>query len=132
MDVVVGIVASLLAAWAVFLVIFWLLRPKGVAVGELVRLVPDVVRLLRGIVGDRTAPLDVRLVVVGLMVWLVSPIDLIPEFVPVIGPIDDVVVAVVALRYVRRRIGEPGLRGRWAGSDAGFALLGRVVGMGPG
>ena len=120
--------ASLLAVWAVFIVIFWFLRPKGVPIRELVGLVPDVLRMLRSLITDGSAPLDVRLVVVGMLAWLVSPIDLIPEFIPVLGPMDDVVVAIVALRYVRRRIGADGLRERWTGTDDGFAVLGKVVG----
>jgi uncharacterized membrane protein YkvA (DUF1232 family) len=58
----------------------------------------------------------------------VSPIDLIPEFVPGLGPLDDVIVAVIAMRYVRRRLGLDGIRRRWTGSDDGFALLARVIG----
>jgi uncharacterized membrane protein YkvA (DUF1232 family) len=72
--------------------------------------------------------LDVRLVLVGLLAWILSPIDLIPEFIPVLGPLDDVVVAVVAMRYVRRRVGVEDLRRRWSGTDDGFALLLRVIG----
>ena len=53
---------------------------------------------------------------------------MIPEFNPVLGPLDDVVVSIVALRYVRRRLGVDGFRARWPGSDEGFALLSRVVG----
>jgi uncharacterized membrane protein YkvA (DUF1232 family) len=67
---------------------------------------------------------------VVLLVWLLSPIDLIPEFVPVLGPLDDVVVAVIILRFVRRRVGIDALRDRWAGSEAGFGLLVRMVGSG--
>jgi uncharacterized membrane protein YkvA (DUF1232 family) len=67
-------------------------------------------------------------VLVGLLAWLVSPIDLIPEFIPVLGPLDDIVVAVVAMRYVRRRVGSDALRVRWTGSPEGFTLLARVIG----
>jgi uncharacterized membrane protein YkvA (DUF1232 family) len=67
-------------------------------------------------------------VLIGLVAWIVSPIDLIPEFIPVLGPMDDVVVAIVAMRYVRRRVGTDDLRQRWAGSEAGFAMLLRVIG----
>lgn len=74
------------------------------------------------------APLDVRLVLVGLLVWILSPVDLIPEFVPGIGPLDDVIVAVVAFRYVRRRVGVDSLHARWSGTADGFALLLRVIG----
>lgn len=66
----------------------------------------------------------------GLLGWILSPIDLIPEFIPVLGPLDDVVVAVVAMRYVRRRVGVEDLQTRWSGSDQGFALLLRVIGSG--
>ena len=129
-SVVVGVLFPLAALWLVLIGIFWFLRPKGVPAAELVRLVPDLVRLLRSIIGDSSAPLDVRLVLVGLVVWILSPIDLIPEFVPVLGPLDDVVVAVLALRYARRRLGSADIRRRWTGTDAGFDLLTRVVGSG--
>jgi uncharacterized membrane protein YkvA (DUF1232 family) len=125
----VEIVVGLLLLWAACLVIFWILGPKDVPIRELVRVIPDVVRLLRSIITDRSAPLDVRLVLIGLMVWIISPIDLIPEFIPGIGPLDDVIVAVVALRYTRRRIGIENLRVRWVGTPDGFALLTRVVGQ---
>lgn len=125
---VLGIVIAVAAVWALLLVLFWALRPKGVAVRELLGLIPDVLRLLRSIISDRSAPLDVRLVLVGLLAWIVSPIDLIPEFIPVLGPLDDVVVAVVAMRYVRRRVGVDDLRRRWSGTEDGFAVLLRVIG----
>ena len=119
---------GILVLWAVLLALFWVLRPKGVSARELVGVVPDLVRMLRDIVRDPASPLDVRIVLVGLLVWIVSPIDLIPEFIPGLGPLDDVIVAVVALRYVRRRIGIDGIRARWAGSDDGLRLLVRVIG----
>lgn len=125
---IIGIVAALVAFWLAMLVIFWLLRPKGVAVGDIIRVIPDVLRLLRSLIADRSAPLDVRVVLIGLMAWIISPIDLIPEFIPVLGPLDDVVVAVVAMRYVRRRVGIADLSRRWTGTAEGFALLTRLIG----
>ena len=128
--VLIGIVIAVAVVWAGFLVLFWVLRPKGVALREVFAVIPDVIRLLRSVIGDRSAPLDTRIVLIGLLAWIVSPIDLIPEFIPVLGPLDDVVVAVVALRYVRRRLGVEDLRGRWSGTDEGFVLLLRVIGSG--
>ena len=127
---ILGIILALFVLWALLLLLFWVLRPKGVPVRELVGLIPDVLRLLRSIIVDRSAPLDVRVVLVGLVAWILSPIDLIPEFIPVLGPLDDVVVAVVAMRYVRRRVGVDDLRRRWSGTADGFALLLRVIGSG--
>jgi uncharacterized membrane protein YkvA (DUF1232 family) len=125
---IVGIVIGLVVLWAILLVLFWALRPKGVPLRALLGLIPDVIRLLRSLIVDRSAPLDVRLVVIGLLAWILSPIDLIPDFIPVLGPLDDVVVAVVAMRYVRRRVGVEDLRRRWTGTPDGFALLLRIVG----
>jgi uncharacterized membrane protein YkvA (DUF1232 family) len=126
--VIAGIVVAIVLVWVAMLAIFWALRPKGVAVSEIVRVVPDVLRLLRSLIRDGSTPLDVRLTLVGLMAWIISPIDLIPEFIPVLGPLDDVVVAIVAMRYVRRRVGIADLRARWTGTADGFALLTRLIG----
>jgi uncharacterized membrane protein YkvA (DUF1232 family) len=127
-ELIIGIVLGVVLLWAALLVLFGALRPKGVSGRELLRVIPDVVRLLRSLVGDRSVPLDVRLVLVGLLAWILSPIDLIPEFIPVLGPLDDVVVAVVAFRYVRRRVGSADLRARWTGTEQGFELLQLVIG----
>ena len=123
----IAIGVALVAFWAAMLLVFWVFRPKGVPVREILGVIPDVLRLLRSLITDRWAPMDVRLVLVGLVAWILSPIDLIPEFIPVIGPLDDVVVAVVAMRYVRRRIGIDELRARWTGTSDGFDLLVRVI-----
>ncbi len=128
MDILVGIVAAVVALWIACIVLFWFARPRGVPAREILGTVPDVLRLLRGLITDSTVPLDVRLVLVALAAWIVSPIDLIPEFIPVLGPLDDIVVAVVALRYVRRRVGAESLRARWPGSPEGWAVLAKVLG----
>ena len=126
-----AVIVGLIALWAALLVLFWALRPRGLPAREIVKVVPDVLRLLRGLLVDRQTPLDVRLVLMGLLAWIISPVDLIPEFIPVPGPLDDVVVAVVAMRYVRRRLGVDTLRARWPGTANGFTLLLRVIGSGP-
>lgn len=125
---VIALIFGLVVLWVALLVVFWILRPRSVPVRELIRVVPDLLRLLRTIIADRNAPWDVRVVLVLLIVWILSPIDLIPEFIPVLGPLDDVVVAIVALRYTRRRMGLEDLRSRWTGSADGFALVARALG----
>jgi uncharacterized membrane protein YkvA (DUF1232 family) len=125
---VAGVVGGILLAWLAFIALLWVLRPRDVRLAELVRIVPDVFRLGRDIVADRAAPLGVRAAFVGLVLWLLNPIDLIPEFIPVLGPLDDVVIAVLVLRYARRRLGEDDLRRRWRGSPDSYRLLTGVVG----
>ena len=127
---ILGIGAGLLLVWAALIALLWIVRPRDTRLGELIRLVPDLLRLVRRLVGDRSIPLGARVALVILLAWLISPIDLIPEFVPVLGPLDDVVVAVLVLRYVRRTVGLEELRERWPGTPQGFELLSRIIGAG--
>jgi uncharacterized membrane protein YkvA (DUF1232 family) len=119
---------GVLALWALIIVVLWFARPRDASLSELVRLVPDCLRLIRDLITDRSVPLDARAALAGLAIWIVSPIDFIPEFIPVLGPLDDVVVLVLVLRYVRRRIGDEVLKDRWPGTPTGYELLGRLLG----
>ena len=123
-----GIAIGLISVWAVLVGLLWVFRPRDVRLGELVRIVPDLLRLVRGLIADRTVPTGPRLALVGLLIWLLSPIDLIPEFIPVLGPLDDVIVAVIVLRYVRGRVGLEELARRWPGTAEGFVLLSGILG----
>ena len=123
----IAIVVGLLATWILIILLLYLLRPRGVPARELIKVIPDVLRLLRDLIGDKTTPSSVKLVIGSLIVWIVSPIDIIPEFLPVIGPLDDVVVAVLALKFIRRRVGLEEMRRRWRGSPEGFDLLQRLL-----
>ena len=96
--------------------------------GEIVRSIPDLVRLCRSLVADPTIPMGVRIALVGVVLYVINPIDLIPEFIPVIGPLDDIIVAVLVLRYVRGRLGIETLSRRWPGTPEGFAALASVLG----
>lgn len=125
---IVGIAAGVLATWVALVLILWLFRPRNVPLRDLVAVVPDLLRLIRDLLGDGQTPIRVRLALTFLLAWIVNPIDLIPEFIPVIGPLDDVVVAVIILRYVRRQLGLEEMRRRWHGTDAGFTLLAAILG----
>jgi len=122
-----AVILALVAAWLLLILVLWLIRPRDVGLVELARVVPDVLRLARDLLFDRTTPGRVRVALVVLAAWLVSPIDLIPEFIPVLGPIDDVIVAVLVLRYVRRRLGAEALRERWRGTAEGWTLVERLL-----
>lgn len=115
------------AVWVLLVALLWVLRPREVGLGEVIRIIPDLLRLVRDLLRDMRVPLGARVALVMLLAWLISPIDLIPEFIPVLGPIDDVLVAVLVLRYVRRRLGLEDLRRRWPGTADGFALLTRIT-----
>jgi uncharacterized membrane protein YkvA (DUF1232 family) len=124
---VVGIVV-VLAAWALLVIWVWRSSRSRATVVDAVRLLPDLLRLAAGLARDPATPRSCRIALAGLAVWIASPIDLIPEFVPVAGPLDDIVVAAIVLRWVGRRVGEDALRAHWPGTTDGFGLVLRLLG----
>ena len=96
--------AFVVVAFGWLLLVAFLLfhRPSRDLAGPALRLIPDLVRLVRGLLADTSTPTSVRVALAGLLVYLVSPLDLIPDFVPVIGAVDDLIVAAVVLRWVGR------------------------------
>jgi uncharacterized membrane protein YkvA (DUF1232 family) len=123
--------AFVVVAFGWLLLVAFLLfhRPSRDLAGPALRLIPDLVRLVRGLLADTSTPTSVRVALAGLLVYLVSPLDLIPDFVPVIGAVDDLIVAAVVLRWVGRRVGLDDLRSRWTGDPAGFEILRRLLGI---
>ena len=96
---------------------------------EVLRLVPDVVRLMRRLAADPTLPRGVRWRLSALVVYLVLPIDLIPDFIPVVGYADDAVIVALALRSVVRVAGVEAIDRHWPGTDQGLLVLKRLSGV---
>jgi uncharacterized membrane protein YkvA (DUF1232 family) len=122
-------VALIAIGWLALVAFMWLHRPSRELARTGLRLIPDLIRLVRGLLADKTTPAGVRLALAGLLLYLLSPIDLIPDFVPGIGSVDDVVVSAMVLRWAGRRVGLDDLRARWTGDPAGFELLRRLLGL---
>jgi uncharacterized membrane protein YkvA (DUF1232 family) len=121
---------GLLLLWLVLLVLLWRARPDDLGAREALRLLPDLVRLVRRLAADRSLPRGVRVRLWLLLAYLLSPIDLVPDFVPVLGYADDVVVVAWALRSVVRRAGSDALSRHWPGQPAGLSLVTRLAGVG--
>jgi uncharacterized membrane protein YkvA (DUF1232 family) len=120
-------VAVAVALWLVaVLVLLWMGR-KTLA-RELVTLLPNLVRLFRGLLGDPRVPRSSKALLLLGAVWLASPIDLIPEFLPGIGGIDDAVVAGLVLRHLVRRAGPGVVREHWVGDPRTIGWILRAAG----
>jgi uncharacterized membrane protein YkvA (DUF1232 family) len=105
------------------------LRPKGNLLKETLRLLPDLVRLLRRLAGDRSVPRATRARLWLLLAYLATPIDLVPDFVPVLGYADDAIIVSLVLRSVVRRAGPHVIRRHWPGTADGLAALSRLAGL---
>ena len=89
----------------------------------MMRLVPDVVRLIRRLAMDPDVPRATRWWLLALLGYLLLPIDLIPDFIPVLGFADDAIVIVIGLRFAVHSAGEPAIRRHWSGTPDGLASL---------
>src|SRR5258706_8011666 len=104
-------VGVLAASWVVMIVLARRL-PAGLA-KDLATVLPACVTTARRLRKDPRVPARVKVAVAFAGLWVLSPIDLIPEFLPVIGPLDDIVVVALALRYAARRIPPQPLLDAW-------------------
>jgi uncharacterized membrane protein YkvA (DUF1232 family) len=113
----------LLASWGV-LVLLARRLPPGI-LRDLAAFLPATVATVRTLRRHPAVPRSAKVAVVIAGLWVVSPIDLIPEFLPVIGPLDDVVVVALALRFAARRVPAEVLFDAWPGDPT---LLARLIG----
>lgn len=120
---------SFLALWLALIVVLVVTRPKGVLLQEALRLLPDTLRLLYRLAADKSQPRGVRVRLWLLLLYLSLPFDLIPDFIPVLGYADDVIVACLVLRAVVRRAGADALVRHWPGSEEGLRALWRVAAL---
>lgn len=91
--------------------------------------VPDCVILFGRLVRDPRLSRRHKWLVAALIPYLAMPIDLVPDFVPVLGYADDAIIVSLVLRSVIRRAGAPVVRHHWPGTDDGLAALARLTGM---
>jgi uncharacterized membrane protein YkvA (DUF1232 family) len=128
-SVVAGIAGGVVLLWVALIVALWFVRPDELRIRDALRLLPDLVRLLRRLAGDRTLPRGVRIRLWLLLAYLALPFDLVPDFIPVIGYADDAVIVAFALRSVTRRAGPAALDRHWPGSPDGLAAVRRLAGL---
>lgn len=96
---------------------------------EALRLLPDVVTLLRRLAADPDVPRGVRLRLVGVAIYLAFPLDLVADFIPVVGYADDILVVALVLRSVARAAGVDAIDRHWTGSSEGLRVVKRVAGL---
>ena len=121
----IGLAVAYLALLAALLVA----RPKGTRLGEAMRLLPDLLRLLPRLATDSNVPARARALLWLVLGYLALPFDLVPDFVPVLGYADDAIIVGLVLRSVVRQTGAPLVRHHWPGTDNGLTALARLTGL---
>jgi uncharacterized membrane protein YkvA (DUF1232 family) len=124
-----AIAVALLVPWLALVAVLLLVRPGGGLLKEAVRLLPDVLRLVHRLARDPELPRGARVRLWVLLGYLAMPVDVIPDFVPVIGYADDAIVVIATLRSVVRLAGPEAVARHWPGTPDGRATLARLTGL---
>jgi uncharacterized membrane protein YkvA (DUF1232 family) len=114
------------ALYALFILALLMIgrRAEARAIGGFI---PDCLILLRRLMGDERVPSGRKLALTGLIGYLAFPVDLVPDFVPVAGQLDDLILAALVLRYVLRADGPDLLRELWPGPDSSLRAVLRLA-----
>jgi uncharacterized membrane protein YkvA (DUF1232 family) len=99
---------------------------RRTAAREVAALLPNLLRLFKGLVRDPRVPRRSKVLLLFGAAWIASPIDLIPEFIPVLGTLDDAVVAALILRHLLRTAGRDVVADHWRGNPATLDRLLRL------
>jgi uncharacterized membrane protein YkvA (DUF1232 family) len=121
------VAACILVVYAAF-VLALILAGRRRDARDVARFIPDCIVLVRRLLGDPRVPRRHKLLLGALVGYLALPIDLVPDFIPVAGQIDDVLVVALALRVVLRAGGSELLREHWPGPESSLAFVLRFLG----
>lgn len=128
--ILIGAGIGLVIVWLALVAFLIVARTKGSLRMEAMRLLPDTLRLLRRLAADHDLPRGVRVRLWLVIVYLAIPIDLIPDFIPVLGYADDAIIVGAILRSVVRRAGPAAVRRHWPGTEDGLSSLWRLASLG--
>jgi uncharacterized membrane protein YkvA (DUF1232 family) len=119
----VGVIAALWGASVLFLV----MAGRRADAGALARLIPDCLVLFRRLLGDPRVPRRRKLALAALLGYVAIPVDIVPDFIPVAGQLDDAIIVALVLRGVLRGGGDGLLREHWPGPDSSLELVVRFA-----
>ena len=131
-QIALGILGALLLLWLALVVAMYVAGRKesdSATLRDALRLLPDVIRLVRRLAGDPTLPRGIRVRLFLLVGYLILPVDLIPDFIPVVGYADDAIIVAWALRSVARVAGPEALDRHWPGTPEGLRVVKRLAGV---
>lgn len=122
--IVVGVCAATWVACCVLMIVLARRLPPGL-LRDLLEFLPACVTTARVLRSEPAVPRRARAAMLLATLWVLSPIDLLPEFLPVIGPLDDVVAVVLLMRFAARSIPRPLIEEAW---PARASVLDRLLG----
>jgi uncharacterized membrane protein YkvA (DUF1232 family) len=114
--------AVILVAYAAF--VGWLVaRGRRADARALATFIPDCIVLVSRLAREPSVPRRRKLLLLGLVAYLSLPFDLVPDFIPVVGQLDDVIIVALVLRRFVAAGGEPLIRELWPGPERSLSLV---------
>lgn len=132
LTVLLGTTGGIVVLWAGLIVVLWVQQRRTSSTVDwraMMRLVPDVIRLVKRLATDPSVPRGTRWWLLALMGYLLLPFDLVPDFIPVLGYADDAIVVAIVLRFAIRRAGMAAIRRHWPGTREGLASVLTLTGL---
>ena len=128
MRTLIIIVASLIGMYLLFLFSLFLTGRKtdARAIGGFI---PDCIVFFKNLITDPQVPIHYKVILIFLLGSLISPIDLIPDFIPIVGQLDDAILIMLALRYIVKRIGDESATRHWPGPEKSLGILLKLSGL---
>jgi len=114
--------AATTALW-LLLIVLLLLFGRGRDARDIARFIPDCLVLCKRLVHDERVPRRAKLALALLIPYLAMPFDLVPDFIPVAGQLDDAILIAAAIAYVAHSAGREVVEDLWPGSERGLRVL---------
>jgi uncharacterized membrane protein YkvA (DUF1232 family) len=121
------VVALLLVVYAAFVVVL-IAAGRGQSARDVARFIPDCVVLVRRLLADPRVPRRSKVLLGAVVGYLAMPFDLVPDFIPVAGQLDDAVVVVLGLRAILHSTGPELLHEHWPGPESSLDVVLRFAG----
>jgi uncharacterized membrane protein YkvA (DUF1232 family) len=128
--VVVGVVGAILGTWLVLVLALLALNRRG-DVRDVTAFIPDCIILFRRLAGDRRVPRSAKAAMGLLIAYLAMPFDLVPDFIPIAGQLDDAILVALTMAYVTRKAGQDVVAQLWPGSPRGLTILLKLASPAP-
>lgn len=130
-ETICGVLLGIALLYVVLLVALWFYARKNpeLTFKTSLLILPNLMALFFRLLADSALPKSVRVWTALLIAYLSFPIDLVPDFLPLIGYADDAIIIALVLRHVVRKAGPEALSKHWRGSDAGLTIVGKLAGI---
>lgn len=130
LGLILTMAGGLIIGYAILLLLLWMYmrrHPAKFYFKEALRLIPDIIVLLWRLLLSPDTGVWVKIPLAALLAYLAWPFDLVPDFIPVLGIVDDVVVVTLVLQLVVRKAGYAVIKDNWPGNETGLELVRRLV-----